>query len=639
MPGLFGIIRFNKDADQADTAARMTLMRESLRHAPEYVVRAVHADGRQSATVESIDLPINHDIEQPVTSLDGAWAGLLYGEVYDGITERRGLRESVGAFELTNDAQYLLELYLARGREALAEVSGSFVAIFVERATGATVILTDRYALRPLYYAVGDGELIFAPEIKAVLAAKPQLRRRIDPVGVGEFLSIDYPLGDRTLFDAIRVFPPAAEGRVGESGLSTTTYWSIEFGADPELQTREAQRDAVAAAFREQISHIALHRTDGLRVGALLSGGMDSRALVGLVAPHRQIVTHHFGIGGCPETPWAEAVAAACGAEYHVHEIIPDRHPEHWPGAVWLTEGMVCCFHFHHSHLVEPIAATCDVLLNGLTTLFSGAIKSWMLRPGSEEGLLERYRQEMMETRPPLQELLPAAMAGGMGPAELEQAMAEHFTGLMNDCRQATVPDWCERFYIRNRQRRLLSYATNMHATRMRVKTPFYGNTLVDTVLRLPAEARIGRRAYIDALWAVMPELAAIPCSTDLSGGPGAKSSDAPGRLQHFVRRVANKLRYEGNRLAPNLVPPAATSYPPYGPLLRTLWRDRGDRLFLAEDAALFEYVNRDTVRDAWLTHLHGRSDHGHLLHRLFALELWHSMFVEQRTPDELSEW
>jgi len=194
-------------------------------------------------------------------------------------------------------------------------------------------------------------------------------------------LTIAYPVGDRTLFEGVKAFPPSSEGVAAEGTFQTTRYWDMHFEPAAELRTREAQRDAVVAALREQIPRISLHRTDGLRVGAMLSGGMDSRVIVGLVSPHQQLSTHHFGVARAPETPWAEAVARTCGTDHHVYEIEPVGHYKHWPKAVWTTEGMVCCFHFHHPHLVEPISELTDVLLNGQTTFSDTVIKDWMLKP------------------------------------------------------------------------------------------------------------------------------------------------------------------------------------------------------------------------------------------------------------------
>jgi len=138
-------------------------MGEILSHTPDDVIQTERARGVQASTIGRIDLPVDCDIEQPVRSADGRWTGFLYGEVFDGIGKRRRVRDSAGAFELENDARYLLELYLAHGRDAFGDVSGSFIATFMDNATGAVLILNDRHSFRPLYYALSDEELIFAP--------------------------------------------------------------------------------------------------------------------------------------------------------------------------------------------------------------------------------------------------------------------------------------------------------------------------------------------------------------------------------------------------------------------------------------------------------------------------------------------
>ncbi len=638
MPGLFGIIRFGHNRDQAATDQRIAAMCDIMCHTPEYVVQVERFCGHQSATVGRIDLPVNCDIDQPVSSKDGTWIGFLYGEVYDDAAKRKDLSDDVGGFDTENDAHYILELYLARGRDALAGVSGTFVAVFVEKTSGKVAILTDRHAFLPLYYALSNDEIIFAPEIKGLLAAKPALRKQVDWLALAEFLAVAHPLGARTLFEDVKVLPPATECIISDGTLQTAEYWDLRFSAAPELETREAQRDAASAAMQQQIPQISLHRTQGLQVGALLSGGMDSRVIVGLVAPHRQISTHHFGIDGCPDTPRAHAVARSCGTDHHVYEIKPERHFEHWPRAVWITEGQVSCYHFHHSHLGEPISEISDVLLNGQTTFSSVPIKDWMLRATNEEGVLKRHWNTVRGDAPPLQDLFAGLRAVGRDADALERAVVEDFKGLMHGCRQERVPDWCQSFYIRNRLRRLISYAINMQATRMRVKIPFFGNTLVDTTLSLPVEARYKRRAYIDALRITLPELAEISCSTDLSDEARGVIDATAAASRYWSSRVFRKLRYMGNQFAPSIISPIRGQYPPYGHYLRTIWREHAEGLLMADDAPLFQYVNRDAVRDAWQAYLTGKRDHGYFLHQLFTISLWHEMFVDQRPPSDLEQ-
>ncbi len=632
MPGLFGIISFEQDSTRID--ARIQQMCATLGHMPDYVVETERHAGLQSAIIGSIDLPFDRPHRQPVQVQSGRWSGFFFGGIYDSTARRRELLPDDVDVELSSDAQYLMELYLARGRDALEDVSGSFVAALVEAQTGKVVLLNDRYGLRPLYYSLGEEELVFAPEVKGVLAARPDARHRLDWISLGQFLSVDYFLGDRTPFEDVKVLPPATESVIADGTLKTTEYWDFHFEAAPELNDPAAQRDALAAALEEQIPRIALHQTEDLQVAALLSGGMDSRAIVGLVSEERDLVTHHYGLRDCPETPWAEAISRACGTDHQNHCIDPAVLPRAWPESVWMTEGGVGCNHFHFAGLTDAVARTCDVLLDGMSgdMLLGSHIGEWMLGTVDRETVIEKEWHYLTHDAPPIEEMFAGCGKARSGP-EIAEAAFEDFVDGFSRCRERRAADWCDHFNVRNRQRRFIAIGQSHLSTRVRIPRPFWGNHLLDVLQGLPVEARYQRRAYIAALKVLLPELSQIPCSTDLDSRAETGTTD----LRQWWERLNRRWRYRAARLMPRLVSPMPGSYPAYGYLLRTTWRGMAEALFTADDAALFEYVDRDLVRRTWREHLSGRTMATSFLFKLFTVHLWHQMFIEERAPDEAS--
>jgi len=267
-----------------------------------------------------IDLASGH---QPMT--DGPCTIVFNGEIYNYVEERETLRALEHSFSTTSDTEVMLKMYAEYGPEFVKSLNGMFAFLLYDRQRRRLMAARDHFGIKPLYYYSGDGVLLFASEIKALLR-HPAVHAEPDYDALREYLTFQYVLDDRTLFKGIRKVRPGHYLTVdlAARAVEDTLFWEPTFRLDldhtEEYFINELRRlldDAVRLQLRSDVP-----------LGTHLSGGMDSSVITVLAARRLgasvQAFTGAFNEGPeFDERPYAREVAAACGAE--LHEVLPSE--------------------------------------------------------------------------------------------------------------------------------------------------------------------------------------------------------------------------------------------------------------------------------------------------------------------------
>jgi asparagine synthase (glutamine-hydrolysing) len=256
------------------------------------------ATGRQPMTVEGVTVAFN-------------------GEIYNYVELRAELERQGHAFRTTSDTEVLLRMYLEHGVEFVARLNGMFAFVLYDAPRGRIVAARDHFGIKPLYVHRSDERVLFASEIKALLR-HPGVERAVDPVGLDDYLTLQYTLGGRTLFKGIEKLLPAHVEvlDLATGAVRRQRYWKPSFQID-------ASRDE--GAYVEELrglleSSVRWQMRSDVPVGAYLSGGLDSSTVTMLAAretPDRlKTFTGAFREGPeFDESGHARTVAEACGAE------------------------------------------------------------------------------------------------------------------------------------------------------------------------------------------------------------------------------------------------------------------------------------------------------------------------------------
>jgi asparagine synthase (glutamine-hydrolysing) len=323
MCGIHGIHRLDGKAVAPDT---LSAMGNITRHrGPDD--EGMHIDGDCGIAMRRlsiIDLSGGH---QPLSNADGTLWLVCNGEIYNYRELRDELRGLGHAFKTASDSEVLLHGYAAWGDDVVLRLNGMFDFALWDARRRRLLIGRDRLGVKPLYVLQDGSRLAFATEAKALLTlpgVRPELNREV----LTGYLRLGYVAAPGCMFKGIRKLPPATLLAVEGGRVREWRYWRLPQATDPapsEAQWVERLRAQLEQSVRMQM-------VSDVPIGAFLSGGVDSSAVVGLMARHseRPIRTYAIGFdGGAAEAlynelPYARQVAERFGTQHREIVVKPD---------------------------------------------------------------------------------------------------------------------------------------------------------------------------------------------------------------------------------------------------------------------------------------------------------------------------
>lgn len=300
---------------------------------------------------------------QPMFSGDGRVAVVQNGEIYNYVELRNALKAAGHHFESDSDTEVILRLYEAEGRGFVRHLNGMF-AIAIWDAREATMLLfRDRLGIKPFYVAEHTGGVMFASEVKALLAAG--LTAAPSAEAIHHYLSFNYVPPHLTLFDGIGTLMPGQAAAISASGMTRWSWWQ------PNLTTNHRKSEADwAHELRETLSaSVRIHLRSDVEVGAFLSGGVDSSSVVALAAPYVKPPMHSFSIGfheeRFDESPYAQRVAEQYATQHHMERVEADVSGL-WPRTTYHCDQPHGDASFMPTYLLSKLAAAqVKVVLTG----------------------------------------------------------------------------------------------------------------------------------------------------------------------------------------------------------------------------------------------------------------------------------
>jgi asparagine synthase (glutamine-hydrolysing) len=320
-----GIAGFLSPAGQLPDRARLQRMVATLRHrGPDdsgFFVGGPAAIG--AARLSIIDVAGGH---QPVSIDGGAVTVAQNGEIYNYVELREELQRAGRVFTSACDTEVIAHLYAAHGIDGFKKLRGMFALAIWDGARARLILARDRAGKKPLYYLEKNGELLFGSETKAILAALDQAPPVSAPALV-DFFAFGYVSGTGAAFEGMRRVSPGTalivDAKSGASRTERFWQWPAAAGADvmPETEAIERLRAELTEAVRLRL------RSD-VPLGAFLSGGMDSAAVLALMTrlSARPVQTFTIGFGDpvYDEVDDARATAVHFGADHHEQIVTPD---------------------------------------------------------------------------------------------------------------------------------------------------------------------------------------------------------------------------------------------------------------------------------------------------------------------------
>ena len=257
---------------------------------------------------------------QPMLSHDGRYTIVFNGEVYNYIELRKPLEDDGFVFRSHADTEVILALYAREGPDCLQRFRGMFAIAIWDKLEKSLFLARDRMGIKPLYIWPRPEGIAFASEVKA-LRALPGGPSEIEPGGIAAYLSwgsVPSPMG---FYCGVRSLPPAVYLMWRQGHLEERTYWSL-----PNAYPVATRREEVVEQLRPLLKQaVALRCIADVPVGAFLSGGIDSSAVVALMRAGGQsdLRTYSISFPGTPfdESQYAKAVAVRFGTLHHDYPV------------------------------------------------------------------------------------------------------------------------------------------------------------------------------------------------------------------------------------------------------------------------------------------------------------------------------
>ena len=570
-----------------------------------------------------IDIAGGH---QPLSNEDRSIWTVQNGEIYN-FQELRARLEAKGhTFATKSDTEIIVHLYEEMGDQFARELDGMFAIALWDDRKKKLVLARDRFGKKPVLYAESAGRLWFASEFQGLLA-DPAIRREIDFEALDEYMSFMSVPAPLTIYKQIRKLPPAHVLIRDASGTRIERYWKLEYTPKTRISeaeaTSEVRRLLTEAVRKRLISEVPL--------GAFLSGGVDSSAVVALMAGLQSAPVKTFSIGfddpRFNELAHARRVAERYGCEHHEFEV----HPK----AIEILPQMA-------RHYGEPYADSSAIPSFYLAQLTRRHVTVALNGDGGDEafaGYGWHYGGRLAERW----QMIPAPL----------RALAE---GAVN----AVLPASADRRSTLARAARFMKGASRPRADRYRTWLSVYTRDMKDALYANPAmHSKTDRlaqvfaeRTELDAVDAMLAGDIAWYLPTDLlvkmdiatmAHSLEARSPFLDWPLAEFVAKLPSDLKLRGGttkyvlkKAIADLVPPGNMHRPKQGFAVPISGWFRGElKDFLADHILSDRFNARGLFRPAEVRrifddHQREAKDYAHHLWVLLMLELWFRTYMDQ---------
>lgn len=351
--------------------------------------------------------------KQPISNEDKSIWIVFNGEIYNYMEMRKQLTKHGHVFRTNTDTEVLVHAYEEYGVDFLKKLRGMFAFAIWDENKQTLLMARDRVGIKPLYYSHINGKLVFASEIKAILK-NPSIKQDIDIHLIDRFLTYLYMPGSDTLFKHIKKLLPGYYLIWKGGNVSVNKYWDLYFSEEKNSNSFYESKKQLDDLLKESVR---LHMISDVPVGILLSGGIDSTALLSYAVSETDKAISTFTVGFenkefADEREYANIAAKQFGTKHYDMSIGVEDFVSFLPQYVWHMEEPVCEPPAIALYYVSRLASDyVKVLISGEggDEAFAGYPNYrnylWLERIKRALGPLSPYFAELMRTVPPISAL------------------------------------------------------------------------------------------------------------------------------------------------------------------------------------------------------------------------------------------
>ncbi len=582
-----------------------------------------------------IDLAGGH---QPIANEDETVWVVCNGEIYNFGELREKLIARGHRFRTLSDAEVVVHLYEDFGPDCVEHLTGMFGFALWDARRQRLVIGRDRLGIKPIYVMREAERLIFASEAKSILAL-PGVSAALDPVALEEYMSFGYTPNTRSIFAGIEKLPPASV-LVCEGGeVSIWQYWRPPAEADDSLSEAEwtaRVRDLIERA-------VAMEMVSDVPLGAFLSGGVDSSAVVAMMSRHsdRPVKTYSIGFdtGAAGsyynELPYARQVAALFKTEHKEILVRPD--------VIGLLPMLLW-------HMDEPVADSALITTYLVSKFAREDVKVILSGVGGDE-LFGGYRRYLGDHYAARFNRVPGWVRRGVIAPIVRALPADRHSPLTNMARYA---------------RAFVESSDRAPEERYRTYVQVFGAESLDRLLRAARHGQadsldaafdaatggdgLNRLMRVDLLTQMPNDLLALTDRMTMATSLECRVPLLNHDLVELAARQPATLRIKKGQLKHVLKAALKDDLPdsilyrtkrgfgaPIGAWLKSELTPFMNSILSRESIELRGLFHWPVVSETLNLHAAGREDHTDHLLSLINLEIWARMYLDKRTPEDLA--
>jgi asparagine synthase (glutamine-hydrolysing) len=608
MPGICGIV--SAAAEAVDRGLLAEMLRRVTHHSWYQVEQRLTPSGRAALGRSTLGF-VNNDLQPAQAESGQVWA-VMDGEIHDSAAPQ---------------ADRLLQRFGEQSRATFAALEGKFAAAIWNEDEQRLLLVNDRFGMKPLYYAHVGGKLLFASEIKALLA-DPEVSRTPSVPGLAEFFTFGHLLGESTLLESVRVLPPAAwlvyDAR--EDRLSVDRYWRLSASEPAAKADAASQVDRLCTALEGAVRR----RTQGTQsLGLSLSGGLDGRTILAAIPTDSlRLKSVCMGMAGSLDHRSARQLAELAHCDHHTHVLdakFLSQFEQHLRYMVHLTDGQYLdqCIVLPTLPLYRQLGI--EVLLRGhagellhMDKAYNFSMDAEALSIRDEAGLkrwlLNRLCAYMLEG-------VEGSLFVGSTPGEIQAMASDSLSRAVGESAAITSPlQRISHLFITHRLRRETAVSLAMFNSVVETRVPFVDGGVIEALMAIPPEMKLGDRLQSEFLKRHKPEFLNVINSN--TGAPMG-ASELRRKLATLRMKVFGKLGVPG--------------YQPYerlGLWLRRELKPLVRQVLLSEACLSRGIFTPDVVRSVVERHENGSRNHTFLLMALMIFELGQREFIDRPCDD-----
>jgi asparagine synthase (glutamine-hydrolysing) len=572
-----------------------------------------------------IDLAGGH---QPISNEDGTISIVFNGEIYNFKELHAELAARGHVFRTHSDTEAIVHAYEEYGAACVEHLRGMFAFAIWDARKRELFLARDRVGKKPLYYALTPrGTLVFGSELKSLLE-HTEIEREINPQAVDAYLTFGYVPDPLCILRGVNKLPPGHHLTYANGSLALKQYWDFEFAHDDGATTRRAEDylEELRALLDESVR---IRLIADVPLGAFLSGGIDSSAVVGLMARHTDRPVKTFSIGfnedSYDELRFARVAAKHFNTEHHEFVITPD--------IVGLVDELAW-------HFDEPFADPSALPTYMVSKLAREHVTVALSGDGGDELFAGYTRYLVEQQRAPFERVPRVVRRSLMRP--LSQRLPHGAWG-RNYLHNVSL-DAVDRF--------LDSVSVFTRLTKRALYTPAFAAQLKDaastgaTFHALASRVKTGEPLdallYLDSKTYLPGDILTKVDRMSMAVSLEARAPLLDHKLIEFVARIPAALKLRDGetkhifkRAIADFVPAEILHRQKQGfgvPIQQWIneqLREQMHDMLTDERARSRGYVEPRYVAQLLAEHERGRRDHAAPLWSLFMLELWHRIFID----------